>query len=235
MSPILKRKNGIIVAIDGPAGAGKSTVGKMVAERLNYGFLSTGMMYRALAWKALELGLDMADEDALMKLAEKMKWSFARSAGSELLVSIDGCALTREITTERVGKATSALALLARVRVFMCGMQRAAGVEGGLVMEGRDIGTNVFPDAELKIYLDASPEARALRRFSQLLEQGLAADYSRILDFIIKRDAQDCRRKNNPLKKPEDGFYLDSTSITREQAVGEILKLCRSVIQSYDR
>jgi cytidylate kinase len=90
MSSTLKRKNGIIVAIDGPAGAGKSTVGKMVAERLNYGFLSTGMMYRALAWKALEIGLDMADEDALMKLAEKMKWSFARSAGPEMLVSIDG-------------------------------------------------------------------------------------------------------------------------------------------------
>jgi cytidylate kinase len=110
-------------------------------------------------------------------------------------------------------------------------MQRAAGIEGGLVMEGRDIGSNVFPDAELKVYLDASPEARALRRFTQLKEQGIAADYSHILDFIVKRDAQDCRRKNNPLKKSEDGFYLDSTAVTRDQAVEEILKLCRGAIE----
>ena len=231
MSPDLKRKNGIIVAIDGPAGAGKSTVGRMAAERLNYGFLSSGMMYRALAWKALELGVDTADEDALMKLAEGMKWSFARSAGAELLVSVDGCELTREINTEKVGKASSAVALLPRVRVFMCAMQRAAGAEGALVMEGRDIGTNVFPDAELKVYLDASAQARAGRRFSQLREQGLAADYDQILDFIVKRDAQDTRRKNNPLKKSEDSVYLDSTSITCEQAVDEIVRLCRAIIE----
>ncbi|MCX5784100.1 MAG: (d)CMP kinase [Elusimicrobia bacterium] len=226
-----KRKNGIIVAIDGPAGVGKSTVGRMVAERLKYGFLSTGKMYRALAWKALQAGLDLADEDALMDLAGKLKWGFARGTGSELLVSIDGRALTREITTESVGKATSALALLGRVRGFMRDMQRGAGAEGGLVMEGRDIGTNVFPDAELKIYLDASPEARAERRFRQLSEQGLRAEYAQILDFIIKRDAQDSQRKNNPLKKAEDGFYLDSTRITRAQAVEEIVKLCRSAIE----
>ncbi|HAH31092.1 MAG TPA: (d)CMP kinase [Elusimicrobia bacterium] len=226
-----KRKNGIIVAIDGPAGVGKSTVGRMVAERLNYGFLSTGKMYRALAWKALQAGLDLADEDALMNLAGKLKWGFTRGSGPELLVSIDGRTLIGEITTESVGKATSALARLGSVRAFMCDMQRGAGIEGGFVMEGRDIGTNVFPDAELKIYLDASPEARAGRRLRQLSEQGLRAEYAQILEFIVKRDAQDSQRKNNPLKKAEDGVYLDSTNITRAQAVEEILKLCRGAIE----
>ena len=219
------RARGIVIAIDGPAGVGKSTVGKMVAGRVGYSFISTGKMYRALAWKALQLGLDLENDDALVGLAGSLKWEFPAGSGPEAGVSIDGRVLDREITDERVGKASSGIARFAGVRLFMRGMQRQAGAAGGVVMEGRDIGTNVFPDAELKVYLDASPEARAQRRAGQLGAQGLAADYAQILDFIIKRDAQDKGRKNNPLTKAPGAHYLDSTAMPREKVVDAIVQL----------
>ncbi|MFA6434298.1 MAG: (d)CMP kinase [Elusimicrobiales bacterium] len=225
-----RRPKGIIIAIDGPAGVGKSTIGKMVAARLNYSFISTGKMYRALAWKALAAGTDLEDEAALMALARAVSWELKPSGTSEPQLCVDGRPLDREITDETVGKASSVVSKSAGVRRFMVDMQRAVGAGGGVVMEGRDIGTNVFPDAELKIYLDASPEARAGRRVGQLRAQGLEADGAAILDFIVKRDEQDSRRKNNPLKRAEGGHYIDSTLLDREQVVTEILRLCAQVM-----
>jgi cytidylate kinase len=219
------RPNGIIIAIDGPAGVGKSTVGKLVAGRLGYSFISTGKMYRALAWKALESGISLEDDEKLVALAGAVKWEFPRGSGPEADVSLDGRRLDLELSEERVSKASSGIARLAGVRLFMLGMQREAGVSGGVVMEGRDIGTNVFPDAELKVYLDASPEARAERRSGQLRAQGLEADYATILDFIIKRDAQDSGRVNNPLRKAEDAHYMDSTAMPRDRVVDAIVEL----------
>jgi cytidylate kinase len=226
---MINRPKGIIVAIDGPAGVGKSTVGIAVAGRLGYRFISTGKMYRALAWKALASGADLENEAALVRLAEKIKWELKTSGSPEAMVCVDGAVLDKEIIDETVARASSSVSKFAGVRMFMRDMQRRAGEEGGVVMEGRDIGTNVFPDAELKIYLDASPEARARRRVGQLKTRGLAADYTRILDFIVKRDEQDSRRKNNPLKRAEGGRYIDSTDLDREQVVGEILKLCAQI------
>jgi len=225
-----KRPKGIIVAIDGPAGVGKSTIGKAVAARLNYSFISTGKMYRALAWKALSSGVDLENESGLIHLARSVKWELKPSDTPEPQLCVDGRPLDREITDETVGKASSAVSKFAEVRGFMRDMQRAIGAEGGVVMEGRDIGTNVFPDAELKIYLDASPEARAGRRVGQLRDQGLESDRAAILDFIISRDSQDSRRKNNPLKQAEGGHYIDSTSMDRDQVVMEILRLCAQVM-----
>lgn len=219
------RARGIVIAIDGPAGVGKSTVGKMVAGRVGYSFISTGKMYRALAWKALELGLDLEDDGALVRLAGSLKWEFPAGSGPEAGISLDGRVLDNEIIDERVSKASSGIARFSGVRLFMRGMQRQAGSAGGVVMEGRDIGTNVFPDAELKVYLDASPEARARRRAGQLRAQGLEADYAQILDFIIKRDAQDKGRKNNPLTKAPGAHYLDSTAMPREKVVDAIVQL----------
>ena len=225
------RPNGIVIAIDGPAGVGKSTVGKMVAKEIGYSFLSTGKMYRALAWKALELGLGLEDDGALVKLAGSLKWGFPKGAGPEADVSLDGRVLALELSEERVSRASSAIAKLPGVRLFMKDMQRQAGLSGGVVMEGRDIGTNVFPDAELKVYLDASPEARAKRRVGQLKEQGMPADHAQILDFIIKRDAQDSGRKNNPLRKADDAHYLDSTTVPRDEVVSVIVGLFRAAVK----
>lgn len=226
----MTRPNGIVIAIDGPAGVGKSTVGKMVASRVGYRFVSTGKMYRALAWKALETGRSLEDDASLVALANSLKWSFPKGAGPEADVALDGRTLRLELSEERVSKSSSAIAKLSGVRLFMKEMQHKAGLDGGVVMEGRDIGTNVFPDAELKVYLDASPEARAARRVGQLRELGLPADHAQILDFIIKRDAQDSGRANNPLRKAEDAHYLDSTAIPRERVVDEIVKLFDSAV-----
>ncbi|OIO03518.1 MAG: cytidylate kinase [Elusimicrobia bacterium CG_4_10_14_0_2_um_filter_56_8] len=222
------RANGIVIAIDGPAGVGKSTVGKLVAGRVGYSFISTGKMYRALAWKALETGISLEDDEGLVGLAASLKWEFPKGSGPEADVSLDGLRPGLELTGERVSRASSAIARLTGVRLFMRGMQREAGIAGGVVMEGRDIGTNVFPDAELKVYLDASPQARAERRSGQLRAQGVAVNHAEILDFIIKRDAQDSGRKNNPLKKAEDARYLDSTIMPREKVVDAIVELFNS-------
>ncbi|MBO4555217.1 MAG: (d)CMP kinase, partial [Elusimicrobiales bacterium] len=155
------RKNGIVIALDGPAGAGKSTVGKAVASALEYKFVSTGKMYRALAWKALQTGTPLDCEADLLKLSDSMKWTFPKGEGPEADVALDGKILRSELITNEVSKASSKIATLQGIRSLMKDMQRKAGEDGGVVMEGRDIGTNIFPDAEMKIFLDASAEARA--------------------------------------------------------------------------
>lgn len=221
------RKNGIVIALDGPAGVGKSTVGKRIASEVNYKFVSTGKMYRALAWKALQTGTALNDEQALLSLADSVSWTFPRGEGPEADVALDGKVLRGELITEEVSRASSAVAVLPGVRSLMKTMQQKAGADGGVVMEGRDIGTNIFPDAELKIFLDASAEARASRRVGQLRAQGLEADYNEILSFIKKRDYQDSTRKINPLKKADDAVYLDSTNLSQDQVVEKITLLFR--------
>ena len=224
------RKNGIVIALDGPAGAGKSTVGKAVASAVGYKFVSTGKMYRALAWKALQTSTPLDDERKLLDLADSMKWTFPKGEGPEADVALDGRVLRNELIVNEVSKASSTIAMLPGIRTLMKIMQQKAGEDGGVVMEGRDIGTNIFPDAELKIFLDASAEARAERRVSQLKKQGLEANYDEILSFIKKRDEQDSTRKINPLKKADDAIYLDSTKINQEEAVKKIVEYYSNVI-----
>lgn len=225
----MARENGIIIAIDGPAGVGKSSVGKMLALKINYKFISTGKMYRALAWKALKNGLNIEDEDLMLKTAENSKWEFRYDSLPEPTLYLDGIPLDKELSDEEIGKATSSIARHLKVRNFLVEKQREIGKAGGVIMEGRDIGTNVFPDAELKIYLDASPEARAERRVKQLREKGIEANYKEILEMIRKRDYQDSLRKYNPLKKAEDSIYIDSTFMTQEEVCQKIYELYKGI------
>lgn len=212
------REKGIVIAIDGPAGAGKSSVGAMFAEKIGYDFLSTGQMYRALAWKALKLGLDLESENKMRGLASLSDWKFSSESGI-LKVVLDNETMDERLDGEEVGKATSSIARLPMVRDFMRDKQRETGAAGGVVMEGRDIGSNVFPDAEIKIYLDASPEERARRRTRQLASQNKRADYGEILAAIKKRDRQDAERKYNPLMKGKDYRVIDTTGLEQRAVV----------------
>lgn len=225
------RKNGIIIAMDGPAGAGKSSVGKSVAKSIGYKFISTGKMYRAIAWLCMKKGIDIENEDAVFNLAVENPIIFKDTNDVEPILVIDGFVLENELYLEEVATKTSLVAKMSNLRKFLVEEQRKIGKDGGVIMEGRDITTNVFPDAELKIYLDASPQARAERRVNQLKEQGINANYQEILDMIVKRDLQDSTRANNPLLKSSESIYIDTTNLTQQEVVNKIIELYNEVIE----
>lgn len=225
----MSRRKGMVIAMDGPAGVGKSTVGNLVAKALGYKFINTGEMYRALTWKALEEGLDLNDHDAVLALARRLTWEFkpVEEGGTTLKTFIDGQGVTQQIREERVSVNSSLVAANPGVRKFLSKLQRELGEAGAIVMEGRDITTNVFPDADHKIYLDASPEERASRRTRQLKAAGQDADRDKILAAILKRDLNDLKREINPLKQAEDAFVIDSTHLTLHQVADKILRRVR--------
>lgn len=225
----MSRRKGMVIAMDGPAGVGKSTVGNLVAKALGYKFINTGEMYRALTWKALEEGLDLNDHDAVLALAKRLTWEFkpVEEGGTTLKTFIDGQGVTQQIREERVSVNSSLVAANPGVRKFLSKLQRELGEAGAIVMEGRDITTNVFPDADHKIYLDASPEERASRRTRQLKAAGQDADRDKILAAILKRDLNDLKREINPLKQAEDAFVIDSTHLTLHQVADKILRRVR--------
>ncbi len=222
------RRRGMVIALDGPAGVGKSTVGTLVAKRLGYRFINTGEMYRALTWKALQEGVSVGDARALTRLAHKIQWEFKALEDRVVIRTfVDGRNVANHIRDERVGRNSSKVAGVPGVRKLLRTMQRRLGKDGGIVMEGRDITTNVFPDADFKVYLDASIEERASRRTKQLRQQGKAADLKKIKEGIFQRDKQDSQRKINPLMQAKDAFVIDSTRLTLHQVADEILKLLR--------
>jgi cytidylate kinase len=226
---VSKRRKGLIIAMDGPAGVGKSTIGGLLAKSLGYQFINTGEMYRALTWKALEEGLDLDDHDAVLALAKDLKWEFkpVEEGGTTLKTYIDGVPVTVQIREERVSVNSSRVAANPGVRKFLSKLQRDLGEEGAIVMEGRDITTNVFPDADAKVYLDAAPEERAARRFKQLKAAGQQADKAAILSAILKRDLNDLKREINPLKQAPDALVIDSTHLTMHQVADKILRHVR--------
>lgn len=197
-----------IITIDGPAGAGKSTIGRELARRLGYTFLDTGAMYRAVAWVAKVRGIDLADEAALAILCDGLD---LRLVGAQVLV--DGIDVAGAIRTLEVDKLSSDVSRVGVVRRFLSGLQQCLGAKGRLVAEGRDMGTEVFPHAALKIFLTATPEERARRRYTQLLEQGKFAKYVEVLAQIRARDAADESRSLAPLRPASEAIVVDTSDL----------------------
>ena len=209
----------LIIAIDGPAGSGKSSIGDMLAERLGYVHISTGSIYRAIGWKAHQRGIPFADVPALMRLIDETTIEFRRNPDGSVAVVLDGSDVSHAITTNEAGMLASAVAAIPEVRAGLLALQRQAGKDGGVILDGRDIGTVVFPNADAKFYLDASAEARAKRRFLQLQEQRREANLEQLIQDIKKRDFDDSNRAVAPLCKADDAILIDSTDMSREEVV----------------
>ena len=212
-----------IISIDGPAGSGKSTTARLVAKRLGFIFLDTGAMYRALTLKALRCKINLENEaeysalikDTEIKLFENKKW---------LRILLDGEDVTQKIRTENVSRNVATVASFPSVRKWMVQLQCKIGNSGNIVAEGRDIGTVVFPDARLKIFLVASLEERAKRRSKDFTKTGDLFDLKKIIQMLKERDLMDSNREASPLKKPDDAIEIDTTNLTIEQQVDFIIK-----------
>jgi len=221
-----------IIAIDGPAGAGKSTVSKILAQRLGYVFLDTGAMYRAVAVEAEKKGIQPDDEPSLENLCQDLTISF-HPEGEEQKVFCQGVDVTEKIREPHIGMLASRVSMKKPVREAMVRLQRQAGAKGKIVVEGRDTTTVVFPEARFKFFLVAEPEERARRRYRELVNKGVAARLEDIQEEINKRDEQDSSRDLAPLRAPEDAFFIDSTESTPEEVVEEIIKSIRKKARKY--
>jgi CMP/dCMP kinase len=218
----------LIIAIDGPVGSGKSTLARRVAQMLGYVYVDTGAMYRALALKALRSGLRLDDnDDNLVALARDTRIDLRAEEGNQR-VFLDHEDVTTAIRTPEVSQAASKLAVNAGVRHVLVAEQRRAGEQGGVVMEGRDIGSVVFPDAQLKIFLTASPETRADRRWREHQQKGDAIDLQRTLEEIRERDRRDQARATSPLVRAADAVVVDSTAMDPEEVARLVVMLAQN-------
>jgi len=225
MTGTVERK--LIVAIDGPAGAGKSTIASALAKRLGYINLETGAMYRALGLKAMEHGVSLDDEAGLHELALRSRIELDPTPNGNRVL-LDGCDITEAIRTQEVSEAASRVSVHPKVRVWMVDRQREMGAGGGVVMEGRDIGTKVFPKAEVKIFLDANPNVRAQRRVVQNIEKmGSSKSAEEIAAEMKLRDRRDSTRAASPLVPAEDAVILDSSGLTIDQVIGRAMELVK--------
>ena len=220
----------MIIAIDGPSGAGKGTVARRVAETLGYRHVDTGAMYRAVAWAAVQRGLSLEDGPAVAAIAEH-----AHIAVGDGRVAIDGTDVTDEIRTPVIDRAASFVARLAAVRAILVARQRTIGAPGDIVMEGRDIGTAVFPDADVKIYLDADPAERARRRAHDPAHQATGTSLAAVATALDERDAADRSRTASPLSMAADAVLLDTTRLTIAEAVAQVLTLVEARRQQAPR
>lgn len=208
----------LIIAIDGPVAAGKSTAARLLARRLAYRYIDSGAMYRALAWKALDRGLDLSDEEGLARLARRMRIELRWKADA-LRVFVDGRDVTEAIRSPDIDHASSIVSSYGEARRQMVALQRRLARGGGIVMDGRDIGTVVFPDADLKFYLKASLKVRAHRRFLEAKARGMRVSFKGVLEELRRRDRRDTARKISPLRKAEDAIAIDSSLLTVEEMV----------------
>ncbi len=220
--PVQVSAKKIVIAIDGPAGSGKSTLASLLAKKYNYVNIETGAMYRALALKAMEAGISLDDSESLGKLAGKSEIQLQPlPEGNRVL--LDGMDVTERIRQQDVTDAASRVSVHAPVRAWMVDHQRKMGLGGGVVMEGRDIGTKVFPDAEVKIFLDAAPETRGSRRFLQNQEPSSHAHA--ISEELRRRDDRDRGRQHSPLEAAPDAVLIDSTHLSLDQVLEQAVQL----------
>lgn len=217
-----KKKNGLVIAIDGPSGAGKSTAARLLAERLGYVYIDTGAMYRAIGWKAKREGIDSADEQGLAGLCARTEVAI-RKDNKNPSFFVDGIDVSGEIRTPEMGMLASAVSKSPAVRGRLLTLQRELGKSGGVVMDGRDIGTVVFPDADMKFYLDASAEERGRRRYLELRAKGMDVDRARITQEIEERDKQDSGREIAPLKQADDALLIDSSSMSIDEVLNRMV------------
>ena len=221
-----KRRRRLVIAIDGPAGSGKSTVAREAARRLGYLYVDTGAMYRAVALRALETSTSLDDSLRLAELARTMRIQL-ESGVAGVSVLVDGRDVTEALRGPEISQATSRVSIFKGVLEVMTAAERCLGAEGGVVMEGRDIGTVVFPDAEIKIFLDASAGVRAERRQAQLAKGGMRVEHERLLAEIRERDQRDRERCAAPMERASDAIYIDSTALTIDEVVEAILEIAK--------
>lgn len=213
------------VAIDGPAGAGKSTIARAVAKRMNLIYVDTGMMYRAMALFVLRQKIDLQDREKIAEACEKADVTICYEDGAQVVV-LNGENVSPWLRTEEVGTAASVISPIPEVRRKLVDLQRKLAAKNDCIMDGRDIGTCVLPDAQKKIYLTASSEVRAKRRYDELTAKGETCDLKKIREDIEERDYRDMHRETSPLKQAEDAVLVDTSDMTKEEVVERIIALC---------
>ncbi len=216
----------INVAIDGPAGAGKSTVSRAAAKAVGYIYVDTGALYRAVGVNALRKGIDTKDKPAVAETLSDISVDLVFENG-EQKVLLNGEDVSAEIRTPPASMAASDVSAVPEVRAFLFDLQRDIAKRNNCVMDGRDIGTVVLPDAKVKIFLTASPEERAMRRYKELIEKGNDVDYKEVLEDLVQRDYNDSHREIAPLKPAEDGVILDTTGLNLEESINEIIRIIK--------
>jgi cytidylate kinase len=221
----------LTIAIDGPSGAGKSTVARSLARRLGYIYIDTGAMYRSLALRAKGRGISPEDELALKRLAVSLRIRFA-TEGEQTRVFSEGEDITEAIRTPEISRLASAISKRRGVREALVQMQREMGKEGGVVLEGRDIGTVVFPGADVKFYLDAESSERIRRRYDEMIEKGVKVDLGETREELLQRDYNDTHRAHSPLKKAIDAVFIDSTHRSVEEVVEEMVRVVKKRMRS---
>lgn len=217
------------IAIDGPSGAGKSTAAKSLAKRLGYVYIDTGAMYRSVALRAKEKGISPKDKLALRRLASSLYITFITD-GEQIRVLCDGKDVSEAIRTPEITRLASAISKEKELREILVQMQREMRKEGGVILEGRDIGTVVFPDADVKFYLDAVGEERVRRRYHEMVQKGMKVDFQETREALMQRDHHDMHRSHSPLKKAKDAVFIDSTHRSVEEVVEEMVRIIKERI-----